>query len=92
MTQIPRTVAAVLLALASGHVIAAEPVSRPLGGSPSQSKAALQQMPRMPPPAMTVLDASLDTRGRIVVHCGERENPAFRAWRERLVRNGVQER
>lgn len=93
MTMTPRTVAAVLLAFASaGAAHAADPVSRPLGGSPALSKAALKEQPRMPPPAMTVLTASLDAQGRVVVRCSESENPAFRAWRERVGRGGGQER
>jgi len=41
---------------------------------------------------MTVSSATLDAQGRVVIRCGEAENPAFRAWRERIARNGGQER
>jgi hypothetical protein len=87
-----RTAAAVLaLAFAAGAT-AAEPVSRPLGDAPGAARAALKNQPRTPAPVVNVLSASLDAQGRVVVRCGESENPAFRAWRESLARRGVQER
>ena len=87
-----RTAAAVLaLAFAAGAG-AAEPVSRPLGEAPGAAKAAVKNQPRTPAPTVNVLSASLDAQGRVVVRCGEAENPAFRAWRETLARRGVQER
>lgn len=98
MIHIPRTAAVLLFSSSllgfalAGAAHAAEPVSRPLGGNPTTWKAALRDGPRMPPPAMTVSTATLDAQGRVVIRCGEAENPAFRAWRERIVRNGGQER
>jgi hypothetical protein len=88
-----RTSAVVLLLIGfAGAAQGAEPISRPLGGTPAMSKAALKDVPRLPPPMMTVSTATLDAQGRVVVRCGEAENPAFRAWRERIARNGGQER
>lgn len=92
MTHSQRTAVAVLLALGASAAAAAEPVSRQLAGSPASARAALKDLPRTPAPAVNVLTASLDAQGRVVVRCAEAENPAFRAWRERLSRNGGQER
>lgn len=92
VTRATRTAIAVFaLALAVGAT-AAEPVSRPLADAPGAAKAALKNQPRTPAPTVNVLSASLDAQGRVVVRCGESENPAFRAWRESLARRGVQER
>ena len=98
MIHTPRTAVVVLLSSGllllgvAGAALGAEPISRPLGGTPASWKAALKDAPRMPPPMMTVSSATLDAQGRVVIRCGEAENPAFRAWRERIARNGGQER
>lgn len=92
MTMPFRTAAAVLILGVATCASATEPVSRPLGDAPGAAKAALKNQPRTPAPAVNVLNASLDAQGRVVVRCGESENPAFRSWRESLARRGLQER
>lgn len=93
MTHSLRTAAAALLLLgAAGAAHALEPASRPLAGTPAQSRAVLKDQPRTPAPVVNVLTASLDAQGRVSVRCTDAENPAFRAWRERLSRDGGQER
>lgn len=76
----------------TGAAGAAEPVSRPLADAPGAAKAQLRNLPRTPAPHLNVLSASLDAQGRIVLRCGEAENPAFRAWRETVARRGAEAR
>jgi hypothetical protein len=85
--------AALSIALAGPLAAApAQPVSHRLAEGPEQARALLKDQPSRPAPAMNVLTASLDAEGRLSTHCAGAENPAFRAWSERLRRAGTQER
>jgi hypothetical protein len=64
----------------SGHD---EPVSRPLAmapGATSRSKAAEP----VPAPTHFVLTGQLGRDGRVSIQCESAENPAWRAWRNRI--------
>jgi hypothetical protein len=79
--------AALAMSLASGHALAAEPMSRALAGIES-SRATVKNLVPVPAPTVNVLDGRLDVDGRVVATCSSAENPAYRQWRDRMAERG----
>jgi hypothetical protein len=68
---------------AAGTTVPAQPVSRPLAvvqGAVARSKVA----DPVPAPTQFVLTGQLAADGRVAIQCDAAENPAWRAWRDRV--------
>jgi hypothetical protein len=77
--------AAVLLLPAASTV--AEPGEEPVFHALEQSAArteGLAAIEHLPPPVLTGLSATVDADGRVVYQCRVGDNPAYRAYRDRV--------